>query len=248
MNIDRISKQRLNVILLIDASKSMQGNRIKQVNSAISEIKEYLIDLQKENSNVDFYMTLIPFNNTAFLYNNEEMINIEDLKYDGIKCGGWSNLHCAYSSLSKLLHKESSGGIMPDFGGTAPIILLLTDGHPTGNDYQAEYEKLSKLAWFKVALRYGIAIELDDKKTLEVLKQFTGNNGDVIKCIDSNTLKNIIKIIVLTASKVKSTTSNVGAVNTNGANSANNIPVINQNEEIKQIIQEELNDVDCWEW
>lgn len=55
-----VTKQRLNIILLVDASKSMQGTRIKQVDNAIKEIKEYLIDLEKENSNVDFYITLIP--------------------------------------------------------------------------------------------------------------------------------------------------------------------------------------------
>ena len=73
---DRIAKERLNVILLVDASKSMQGKRMKQVDEAILDIKNYLIDLQDENSNVDFYMTIIPFSTEASFYNNEQMINI----------------------------------------------------------------------------------------------------------------------------------------------------------------------------
>ncbi|MCR4660597.1 MAG: VWA domain-containing protein [Clostridia bacterium] len=237
MDNDRISKQRLNVILLVDASQSMAGKRIKQVNSAITDIKKYLVELEKENSNVDFYITVIPFSTEASFYNNKEMVDVNEFEYEGIKCGGWSNLHFAYSKLAEIMHKESKGGIMPDFGGTAPIILLLTDGHPTGNAYKTEFEKLSKLEWFKAALRYGVAIELDDKKTLDVLKSFTGNNGDVIKCVDADTLKTIIKIIVITASKVKSTTSNVSVS-----------PLQNQNVEVKQIIQEELNDAANWEW
>ena len=121
-----IAKQRLNIILLVDASKSMQGTRIKQVDTAIKEIKEYLIDLEKENSNVDFYITLIPFSNFASYYKNDEMTKIDNFKYEGIKTGGWSNLHLAYEKLGEILQKESKGGIMPDFGGLAPIILLLT--------------------------------------------------------------------------------------------------------------------------
>ena len=39
------SKEQLNVILLVDASKSMQGKRMKQVDEAISDIKNYLLML-----------------------------------------------------------------------------------------------------------------------------------------------------------------------------------------------------------
>ena len=38
---DRIAKERLNIILLVDASKSMGGKRIEQVDSAICDIKKY---------------------------------------------------------------------------------------------------------------------------------------------------------------------------------------------------------------
>lgn len=234
---DRIAKERLNIILLVDASKSMSGKRIEQVDSAICDIKKYLVDLQSENTNVDFYMTIIPFSNNACFYNNKEMINIDQFKYDGIKTGGWSNLHFAYEKLGDILKKESKGGIMPDFGGAAPIILLLTDGHPTGKEYKEKLKMIENIPWFKAALRYGIAIELDDKLTTSVLRDFVGNNGDVIKCYDSSMLKNIIKIIVLTASKVKSTSANV---------SYN--PKESQNKIVQQQIAEALSETEDWEW
>ena len=236
---DRIAKQRLNVILLVDASKSMQGERIKQVNQAIEDIRSYLIDLQDENSNVDFYVSIIPFSTESQFYQGEKCVNVNDLKFNGIKTGGWSNLHLAYINLEEILHKESKGGIMPDFGGVAPIILLITDGHPTGNEYKNELEKVNKSAWFRSALRYGIAIELKDKRTLEVLHDFVKDNGDVITCYDAKLLKNIIKIIVLTASQVKSTSSNV---------SFDNKQARTQNIEAKQLIAEALADTENWEW
>ena len=210
--IDRIAKEKLNIILLIDASKSMQGKRIKQVNQAILDIKDYLVDLQNENINVDFYLTLIPFSTGSSFYNNEVATNVTNFKYDGIKCGGYSNLHLAYQNLGEIMKKESKGGIMPDFGGAAPIVILVTDGHPTGNYYKERLVQLEQIPWFKVALRYGIAIELNDERTGKVLKDFVGNNGDVISCYDSSMLKNIIKIIVLTASKVRSTNTNIANV------------------------------------
>ena len=239
MDEERIAKARLHIILLVDASKSMQGKRIKQVDQAVADIKDYLKDLQGENANADFHLTIIPFNNDSYFYHNERSVNIDDLQYDGIKCGGWSNLHCAYLRLEEILLKESQGGIMPDFGGIAPILLLLTDGHPTSKAYKDELEKLSHFPWFKVALRYGIAVELNDQTTMKVLQDFVGHNGDVISVYDSTMLQKIIKIIVLTASKVKSTNSAIGQ---------GSKPAEEQNQVVQQAISEALEDADNWEW
>ena len=236
--LDRIAKEKLNVILLVDTSKSMQGERIQQVNQAIRDIKDYLIDLQIENSNVDFYISIIEFSNNAEFYNNNTEENVSNFKFDDIKCGGWSNLHFGYQKLSELLKRQSKGGIMSDFGGVAPIILLLTDGHPTTDAYKEELNILKKSAWFKVAMRYGIAIELNDKRTKAVLKDFVGENGDVIDCYSATKLKDIIKIIVLTASKVKSTSANVSIGNSQAS----------QNQVIRQEIAEALTDIDDWGW
>ena len=126
---------------------------------------------------------------------------------------------------------------MPDFGGAAPIILLLTDGHPTGNQYKEELAKLETSPWFKVALRYGIAIELDDSKTTNVLHDFVKANGDVITCVNASILKNIIKVIVLTASKVKSTSSNVSYDMSKTSSRL-----------IQQTIAEALTDINDMEW
>ena len=235
--IDRIAKEKLNIILLIDASKSMQGQRIKQVNQAIEDIQKYLKELQIENTNVDFYLTIIPFATESYFYKNSVATNIDQFVYDGIKCGGYSNLHLAYERLGEIMEKESKGGIMPDFGGAAPIILLLTDGHPTGNSYKEKLKNIINIPWFKAALRYGIAIELNDSRTGQVLKDFVGNNGDVISCYNASMLKDIIKVIVLTASKVKSTSANVA-----------NGPHISQNRVAKQLIAEALSDTESWEW
>ena len=235
--IDRIAKERLNIILIVDASKSMQGKRIKQVDQAIYDVRDYLKELQNENTNVDLYLTIIPFNNGAYFYHKQEAIFIDEFDYEGIKCEGYSNLHQSYKKLKTIMEKESKGGIMPDFGGAAPIILLLTDGHPTGNSYREYLKELKDVPWFKAALRYGIAIELNDDRTNRVLKDFVGDNGDVITCYNSALLKEIIKIIVLTASKVKSTSSNVDV----GLK-------VSQNQIAQQQIAEALSDTDGWGW
>ena len=234
---DRIAKQRLNVVILVDCSKSMQGERIAQVNSSLRDIKTHLVKMQQENSSVDFYITVIPFSTDAYFLNGDKCKEVENFSFKDIKGGGWSNLHIAYQKLAEILQKESKGGIMPDFGGTAPILLLMTDGHPTKYPLKDEMAVLKKLPWFNVALKYGIAIELKDQRTHNVLSEFVDGNGDVIECFDSKLLQNIIKIIVLTASKVKSTSTAV--------RSQTSVTVVDQ---VKQQVQQALTEVDDWEW
>lgn len=234
---DRIAKQRLNVIIMVDCSTSMRGERIAQVNSALSDVKKHLTKMQDENANVDFYITVITYSTEARLLNGDDMKPVQDFEFNKIQAGGWSNLHLAYAKLEDLLKKESKGGIMPDFGGVAPILLLLTDGHPTKWPMKDETAALKKLPWFKVAIKYGIAIELNDRRTMDVLTDFVSGNGDVIECYDSRLLERIIQIIVLTASKVKSTSASVHA--------EKNVSVT---AEIQQRVQEALTAVDDWEW
>lgn len=236
---DRIAKQQLNVIMLVDTSKSMQGKRIAQVNSALRDVRRHLEELQDENTNVSFAITVIPFSNDASFLNGDKACEVEKFEFKDLKGGGWSNLHLAYGKLADILKKESKGGIMPDFGGIAPIILLMTDGHPTKYPLNKELEALKALPWFRVALRYGIAISLNDSRTRKVLEDFVDGAGDVIDCFDANVLKKIIKIVVLTASKVKSTT--------NGINAANSGKPVPKNEQIIQEVKAALEEVD-WEW
>lgn len=234
---DKIAKQRLNVVILVDCSKSMQGERIKQVNSALRDIKTHLVEMQNENTNVDFHITVITFSTDAYFLNGDRSKEIENFVFKDIKGGGWSNLHIAYQRLEEILKKESKGGIMPDFGGVAPILLLMTDGHPTKYPLKEEMNALRQLPWFNVALKYGIAIELKDKKTHDVLRDFVNGNGDVIECFDSKLLERIIKIVILTASKVKSTSTSVHA--------QNNVSITT---EVQMQVGQALSEVDDWEW
>ena len=234
---DRIAKQKLNVILMVDTSTSMRGKRIDQVNNALKDIQKHLIELQDDNSNVDFYLTVITFGTAADFLNNDKEKNILDFEFNDIKAKGWSNLHLGLEKLEDILKKESQGGIMPDFGGIAPIIILLTDGHPTGKEYLEKLALLKEKAWFNIALKYGIAIELNDEKTINVLREFVGLNGDVIQVYDSNLLQKIIKIIVITASKVKSKSLSV-----------HRQKGVSVTRELQQEIQTAINEVEDWEW
>ena len=101
------------------------------------------------------------------------------------------------------------GGEMPDLGGVAPIIILMTDGMPTSPDWEDHLNALKKKGWFKVALKYALSIGIDTEEAMDVLTKFTGNSETVLKVYSAEALRKVIKVIAITASKVKSNSSSL---------------------------------------
>ena len=61
---EKIAKQKLNVIVLVDCSKSMQGERIAQVNNALRDIRTHLLELQGEKAAIrSHYISYCAFDN-----------------------------------------------------------------------------------------------------------------------------------------------------------------------------------------
>ena len=122
---------------------------------------------------------------------------------------------------------------MPDLGGVAPIIILMTDGLPTSYDWEKHLESLKKKGWFKVALKYALAIQIDSDEAMEVLNKFTGNPETVLKVYSAEALRKVIKVIAVTASKVKSNSSS-GTIGSAQGTSNNQVA----QEEIAQKLEE----------
>lgn len=198
-----IAKNRLDTILIIDRSQSMRGRRISQVNSAISDIRNQLLKMQKENCDVEFYLTILAFSSEAEIIGQKGGVPVGEFQFEPIKAEGWTRVDLAYDMLSDLLRKKSHGGMMPDFGGLAPIMVLLTDGHMT-QAYEKSLSCLRSRPWYRAALKYGIAIGLNDNRTIESLNDFVCHNGDVITSFNEEKLSQLIQIIVLTSSKMRS--------------------------------------------
>ena len=62
-----------------------------------------------------------------------------------------------------------------------------------------------------VALKYALAIQIDTQEAMDVLSKFTGNPETVLKVYTAEALRKVIKVIAITASKVKSSSSQVNS-------------------------------------
>ena len=229
-----IARQELNIVFVIDSSGSMEGERIGAVNNAIRDIMSIMPEIQEDTSDALIKISALTFGDESkWIY--DEPKTIEEFKWKDIKVDGTTNLSDAYCKLSEYFRKKMNGGQMPDIGGVAPIVILMTDGMPTSQDWADKLADLKKKGWFKVALKYALSIGVDTDEAMDVLKQFTGNPETVLKIYTAEALRKVIKVIAVTASKVKSKSTSVNQTE-------------NVNDQAKVIINEQLEEITDVEW
>ena len=232
-----IRKQVLNLVFVIDNSGSMEGEKIGAVNNAIRDVVSIMPEIQEDTSDAEIRISAMTFSeNCKWVYSEPK--SVEDFKWNDITTEGGTDYSKAYDELAKFLCKKASGGKMPDIGGIAPIIILMSDGMPTSPDWEDHLSLLKKKGWFKVALKYALAIQIDTKEAMDVLTKFTGNPETVLKVYTAEALRRVIKVIAITASKVKSSSSQV---------SSSGAPV-SQEELAIQEIDKGLEDIEDIEW
>ncbi len=233
---DGIARQELHLIFVIDHSGSMEGANIGAVNSAIRDIMAIMPDIQEETSDAIIKISVLKFNDDAEWVNKEPQ-TVEQFKWTDLTADGETNFSLAYEKLSEFLRKRANGGMMPDLGGFAPIILLMTDGVPTSYDWEEKLEELKKKGWFRAALKYALAIGAEGDEAKEVLRKFTGNAETVLTVYSAESLRKVIKVIAVTASKVKSKSICI--------KSSINVP---HNQQAQAEIAEQLEKVEDVEW
>ena len=233
-----IARQELNLLFVIDNSGSMAGEKIGAVNNAIRDVMSIMPDIQEDTADAEIKISALKFSDSEqWIYSEPK--RVEDFKWKDLGVEGGTNLSGAYDALSGWLCKKSKGGQMPDIGGIAPIIILMTDGMPTSYEWEEHLGEMKKKGWYKVAMKYALAIGINTDEAMDVLFKFTGNPETVLKVYTAEALRKVIKVIAVTASKVKS--------NSTSSNGAGGV-IADNNKMAQEQIADKLEEVTDIEW
>ena len=195
------------VIFLLDTSGSMCGAPIGAVNSAIENVLPELISMNENNADNEIVVGIMSFDSEVKWITNE-LVSPEELKnsWRDLNANGLTSMGEAFNELNQKL-SVSHGFMQRASGSVAPVLFLLSDGEPT-DDYFSGLNKLKNNGWYKVAARVAIGYgESND----DVLREFTGNRETVLHTNDPKDLKNMIRFVAITSSRVASTGSNIVA-------------------------------------
>ena len=162
-----LTHRPLHFIWIADCSASMgQDGKIQALNSAIKEAVPHMRDVADQNPNAQVLVRAVRFASGA-QWHVANATPIEQFTWDPLAANGVTDMGEALRLVAEQLR-------MPPMSDRAlpPVLVLISDGHPT-DDFRRGMEELLKEPWGKKAVRIGIAIGGD--ADLEVLRQFIDN-------------------------------------------------------------------------
>ncbi len=213
LNKVEIVRKMCPVIFLLDTSGSMDGEPIGAVNEAIKNVLPELISMNEENPDNEIRVAILTFDyNVKWAVGETELVSPQDVEnyWKNLDANGYTSMGAAFKALNEKL-SVSKGFMKRASGSVAPVLFLLSDGEPT-DDYKAGLQELQKNSWYKIAVR--VAVGYGDFNE-HILREFTGNEGTVLRTSDPDSLRNTIKFVAVTSSRVASQGSNVSTDTTN---------------------------------
>ena len=184
------------MLLLLDCSGSMQGDRIASLNYAIRTAIPALRGAARENPEIEVYLRALRYSSGATWHIAEPTL-VDDLNWQDLVAGGETDFGEALIELSDMLE----AGIGPG-RQLPPVILLATDGFPT-DEYRGPLGRFLSLPVAQSAVRLAIGIGSDADQAM--LGEFISDGLRPLQA--SNAAELVHYISWATTAPVKATSS-----------------------------------------
>lgn len=154
----------LHFVWICDHSGSMQGQKIRQLNTAIREAMPFLQKVADDNPNANVLVSVIAFSNDA-RWMTPEPIPIRNFQWNDLEADGSTAMGKACHIAADMLDTLAPRGL-------PPVLVLITDGQPM-DDFHAGLGYLMSKPWGRKAVRVAVAIGEDCN--MQTLQEFIGN-------------------------------------------------------------------------
>ncbi len=198
-----LARRQLHVILALDCSGSMRGERIASLNYAIRSAIPELRNVAADNPEVKVLVRVLQFSTVA-RWHIEEPCSPDELEWEDLVAGGETAMGAALREIAAALDPETLGGRQ-----LPPVIVLASDGYPTDDIHGAMNEFFTHETVVKATR---IAIAIGSNTDLETLERFMDAPEGRMKPLRANNAPDLVKSIKwATSAPVKSTSSPTNA-------------------------------------
>lgn len=187
--------KRILVLFIVDATKSMEGPAIGQVNYALTELFSDMKSFASDNSlNMD--LAIMSFSNSVkWEMQPEDINNCFSVPQINVRPGN-TQYGVVYNELNKRLNKND---LLKSAGKQAPpVLVFLTDGAPV-DDYKYDMEQLRKNGYFMLANRSAVIMGegANDSDARNAVAEFTMDENMVLTTDLTEKIKDTIKLATL---------------------------------------------------
>lgn len=184
-------KKILPVLLLLDVSESMRGEKIQALNTSVQEMMKTFAQTSPED--VDIQVGIITFSSTAKLYQSFSSSQSTQPWVD-LKASGNTALGMALTLGYSLLEDPT---VLPK-KIYRPAVVLVSDGQPN-DDWEAPLQQFVTQGRSGKCQRFAIGIGSD--VNLSMLEKLTGSPQLVYQAKDGVALKSYFQLVTQTVSQ-----------------------------------------------
>ena len=161
-----LARRQLQVVLMLDCSGSMRGDRIASLSYALLTALPDLREASSENPEVDVRVRVLAFGSVAH-WLTAGAVPVEDLVWPDLQAQGHTAMGGALRMVAEVLAEGAS-----EARQLPPVLVLASDGYPT-DDVEDGLRALYASPEGAAATRIAIAIGSD--AGMSVLNRFIGN-------------------------------------------------------------------------
>jgi len=201
INATRLVRRQLHVILALDCSGSMTGDKIASLNYAMRAAIPEMRAAAEDNPETDVLVRVLRFSSTAE-WHVAVPTPVSQFEWQDVVAGGETNMGEALSMVADVLGPERMPGRQ-----LPPVLVLVSDGQPS-DDFEVGLKRLFDSPYGSRSLRVAIAIGSDADN--EILERFIAHPE--FKPLRANNAQDLVnRIKWATTAPVKSVSSSSNA-------------------------------------
>lgn len=194
-----VARRQLQMVMLLDCSGSMAGEKIASLNYAIRSALSELRQVASENPEVDMRLSAIRFADMAE-WHIHDPTPVDDVEWEDISAGGETAMGQALVLASDMFASDRFAGRQ-----LPPVVLLVTDGYST-DDFDTAFAEF--LANEAAGHATRLAVAIGDTADFETLETFVDTQSTGIAPLRARNAPELVRYIKwATTAPIKATSS-----------------------------------------